>query len=163
MRIIPAGRRAWNAGLLLALILLLSGCGSTGSSSDEETITEEGRTTISETTSTEETLGATTEISESTTAPKQGDADTWDTSDVVVTVAGVLEKPDLTTYMYGTHAITDEASGTSYALRSEDEGLLDDYVGQRVSVHGMVVPGYENGQIEGGPPLLDVIWVGPAE
>ncbi len=79
--------------------------------------------------------------------------------DVVAT--GVLEKPEATSYMYGTHAITDEASGDRYALKSE-EGLLDGHVGERVTVYGTLVPGYENGQIEGGPPLLDVTRVEPA-
>jgi hypothetical protein len=75
---------------------------------------------------------------------------------------GVLEKPEITSYMYGTHAITDEVSGTRYALRSEDEGMLDGYVGQRVTIYGTLVPGYENGQIEGGPPLLSVTRIEPA-
>ena len=77
-------------------------------------------------------------------------------ADSAPAATGVLERPEVTTYMYGTHAITDETSGTMYALRSEDEGLLDGYVGQRVSVHGTLVAGYENGQVEGGPPLLNV-------
>jgi len=79
-----------------------------------------------------------------------------------VVATGVLEKPEITTYMYGTHAITDEVSGARYALGSEDVGLLDSYVGQRVSVYGESVPAYENGQVEGGPPLLSVTWVEPA-
>jgi tyrosine-protein phosphatase YwqE len=79
--------------------------------------------------------------------------------DLVAT--GVLEKPEATTYMYGTHAITDEASSMHYALISENVDL-DAYVGQRVTVYGVPVPGYENGQIEGGPPLLEVTWVEPA-
>ncbi len=83
-------------------------------------------------------------------------------ADSVPAAMGVLARPEITTYMYGTHAITDEASGTRYALRSEDEGLLDSYVGQRVTVYGALVPGYENGQVEGGPPLLSVTWVEPA-
>ena len=77
-------------------------------------------------------------------------------ADSAPAATGVLERPEVTTYMYGTHAITDEVSGTMYALRSEDEGLLDGYVGQRVTVHGTLVAGYENGQVEGGPPLLNV-------
>jgi hypothetical protein len=77
-------------------------------------------------------------------------------ADSVPAATGVLERPEVTTYMYGTHAITDEKSGTIYALRSEDEGLLDGYVGQRVTVHGTLEAGYENGQVEGGPPLLNV-------
>jgi hypothetical protein len=82
--------------------------------------------------------------------------------DAVGLATGSLEGPEITYYMYGSHAITDEASGTHYALRSEDEGLLDGYVGQRVTIYGTVVPGYENGQIEGGPPLLSVTRIEPA-
>jgi hypothetical protein len=74
---------------------------------------------------------------------------------------GVLERQGFTSYMYGTHTITDASSGIRYALRSEDEGLLDSHAGQRVTVHGTLVPGYENGQIEGGPPLLEVTRVEP--
>lgn len=77
-------------------------------------------------------------------------------ADSVPAATGVLERPEVTAYMYGTHALTDETSGTIYALRSEEEGLLDGYVGQRVTVHGTLVAGYENGQVEGGPPLLNV-------
>ena len=77
-----------------------------------------------------------------------------------VEVTGVIEKPQVTSYMYGTHAITDEASGTRYALRSEEEGLLDRYTGQRATIYGNVVPGYESG-LEGGPPLIEVNRVEP--
>ena len=68
---------------------------------------------------------------------------------------GVLEKPEITTYQYGTHAITDDASGAGYALASASVNL-DDYVGQRVTVYGVAAPGYEDGQVEGGPPLLSI-------
>ena len=72
-----------------------------------------------------------------------------------------MEKPEITTYMYGTHAVTNEASGERYALQSEDVDL-DGYVGRRVTVYGIPTPGYENGQIEGGPPLLNVTRIEPA-
>jgi hypothetical protein len=75
---------------------------------------------------------------------------------------GVLERQGFTSYMYGTHTITDVSSDIRYTLRSEDEELLDSYAGQRVTVHGTLVPGYEHGQIEGGPPLLKVTRVEPA-
>jgi len=73
-----------------------------------------------------------------------------------VVATGVLERQGITSYMYGTHVLTDEASGTLYALRS---GVvdLDAYVGQRVTVYGTPVLGYQNGQLEGGPDLLEVI------
>jgi hypothetical protein len=64
--------------------------------------------------------------------------------------------------MYGTHAITSEASGTRYALRSADDRFLDldGYVGQRVTVTGTAVDGYP---VDGGPVHLEVTKVEPAE
>ena len=79
-----------------------------------------------------------------------------------VEVTGVVEKPEVTTYMYGSHAITDEASGKRYALRSDEEGLLDDSTGRTTTVSGTLVPGYEDGAVEGGPPLIEVDRVEPA-
>jgi hypothetical protein len=52
--------------------------------------------------------------------------------------------------MYGTYAVANEASGDRYAMRSENVDL-DGYVGRRDTVYGTQVPGYENGQVEGGP------------
>jgi hypothetical protein len=72
-----------------------------------------------------------------------------------VVAIGVLKKPEATSYMYGTHATTDEASGVYHALGSESVDL-DAYTGWRVIVYCTPVSGYEVGQIEGGPPLLDV-------
>ena len=73
----------------------------------------------------------------------------------------MIEKPQMTTYMYGSHAVTDEGSGETYALQSESVNL-DAYVGEKVTVSGTTVPGYENGQVEGGPTLLEVSGVEPA-
>lgn len=72
-----------------------------------------------------------------------------------ISATGVIEKPEMTSYMYGTHALTDETSGAQYALQSEVVDL-DLYTGERVTIYGALVPGYEDGQIEGGPPLVDV-------
>lgn len=77
-----------------------------------------------------------------------------------VSATGIVEKPEMTTYMYGTHAITDDATGTPYALTSEDVDL-DAYVGKEVTIYGAPVPGYEGGEIEGGPALLEVGEVEP--
>ena len=81
-------------------------------------------------------------------------------------LTGVIEEPEVTSYMYGTHAMTDEVGGDLYALQSEVVDL-DAYVGQRVTVFGASVPEYENGQVEGGPPLFEVTRVesagGPTE
>lgn len=78
-----------------------------------------------------------------------------------VSATGVLEKPGTTTYMYGAYAIEDEATGERYALSSESVDL-DAYVGERVRVSGDLVPGYEKGQVEGGPTLLEVRSAEPA-
>lgn len=75
-----------------------------------------------------------------------------------VAATGAVERLDITSYQYGTHAVTDEASGAFYVLNS-DVVDLDAYTGQRVTVYGTLVPGYEYGQVEGGPPLVDVTWV----
>jgi hypothetical protein len=78
-----------------------------------------------------------------------------------VVATGTMERLDITSYQYGSHAITDEASGAFYVLNS-DVVDLDAYDGQRVPVYGTLVPGYESGQVEGGPPLVYVIEVVPA-
>jgi hypothetical protein len=83
-------------------------------------------------------------------------------SESPVEVTGVIEEPEITTYMYGSHAVVDEASGERYALRSDEEGLLTDSNGRRATVSGTLVPGYENGAVEGGPPLIEVDEVRPA-
>ena len=79
-----------------------------------------------------------------------------------IEVTGMIEEPEITTYMYGSHTIVDEASGERYALRSEEEGLLSDSNGRRATVSGTLVPGYENGAVEGGPPLIEVDEIQPA-
>lgn len=75
--------------------------------------------------------------------------------DEVAATGTLLEKAEATSYMYGSHVITDEATGVHYALESEDVDL-DAWVDQRVTVHGTLIPGAE------GPPLLDVYQVVPA-
>ena len=77
-----------------------------------------------------------------------------------VTLTGVMEKPEGTTYQYGTHGISDWDSGY-YALQS-DTVDLNAYIGQKVNVYGTLVPGYENAQVEGGPPLVEVTRVEPS-
>ena len=77
-------------------------------------------------------------------------------------LTGVISRPEATTYMYGTHAMTDEVGGEPYALESEVVDL-DAYVGQRVTFFGASVPEYENGRVEGGPPLFEVTRVEPTD
>src|SRR5437763_1788208 len=69
---------------------------------------------------------------------------------------GTITRPDVTTYMYGTHALVEAGSKrTSYALSSKTIDL-DRYVGQYVHIAGSHVPGYP---VDGGPPYLDVFKV----
>jgi len=60
--------------------------------------------------------------------------------------------------------VTDEASGERYALQSENVNLDGYYyvVGRRVTVCGTPATRYENGQIEGRPPLLNITRIEPA-
>ena len=77
-------------------------------------------------------------------------------------LAGTIEKrPEDTSYQYGTHGISDDDSG-HYALQSASIDL-DAYVGQPVNIYGTLVPGYERGQVEFGPPLVEVTKVEPIE
>lgn len=95
-------------------------------------------------------------------AQRDAEAGQEESDSRAIEVTGVIEKPEATTYMYGSHAVLDEASGKRYALRSDEEGLLDDSTGRRTTVSGTLVPGYEHGAIEGGPPLIEVDRVQPA-
>jgi hypothetical protein len=68
-----------------------------------------------------------------------------------VTATGAMGRQGITTYQYGTHGVTDDASGAFYVL-SSDVVDLDAYTGQRVTIYGTLVPGYEYGQVEGAQP-----------
>lgn len=72
-----------------------------------------------------------------------------------VVAGGTVQKAGITTYQYGTHVLIDDSGDLSFALQS-DNIALDDYVGERVTLHGTRVPGYQNGAVEGGPDLLEV-------
>ena len=73
----------------------------------------------------------------------------------LVAATGTLQLQVVTTSQYGDFVLTDEVTGQLYALRASGVDLSA-LVGQRVTV-----PGFENGQVEGGLPLLDVIRVRP--
>lgn len=68
----------------------------------------------------------------------------------MVEVKGLLEKQGVTTYMYGTHTISN--NNIYYALRSETINL-DNYIGQNVIIIGEPIEGYP---IDSGPEYLDV-------
>ena len=70
-----------------------------------------------------------------------------------VSANGIVEGLEVTSYGYGTHALMN--GGTPiYALESQSVNL-DDYLGKSATIHGTLVPGYENG-LAGGPPLVEV-------
>jgi hypothetical protein len=68
---------------------------------------------------------------------------------------GTLQQQVVTISQYGDFVLTDEVTGQLYALRVSGVDLSA-LVGQRV-----IVPGFENGKVEGCLPLLDVIRVRP--
>lgn len=72
-----------------------------------------------------------------------------------VVAEGTVQKQGMTAYQYGTHVLTGENGNLLFALQS-DTVTLDDYVGKRVTLHGIRVSGYQNGAVEGDPDLLEV-------
>lgn len=69
-----------------------------------------------------------------------------------VQTSGVITVQGITTYMYGTHVLTDTTGCTVYALRSTSL-ILDDYLNKNVEIKGNKVSGYP---VDGGPEYLDV-------
>lgn len=65
-------------------------------------------------------------------------------------VEGMIEEQGITSYQYGTHTIS--AGDDFFALRSEKVDL-DEYIGEKVTVHGEKVEGYP---VDGGPDFLEV-------
>ncbi len=63
---------------------------------------------------------------------------------------GLVKKPEVTTYMYGTHTISNE--GKTYALKSSTINL-DSYINKTVTVKGTKINGYP---VDGGPEYIDV-------
>ncbi|HEX2729315.1 MAG TPA: hypothetical protein VHM16_06135 [Rubrobacteraceae bacterium] len=88
-----------------------------------------------------------------------GAADQYGTAGETVAAEGTVQKAGITTYQYGTHVLMGESGDLLFALRS-DTVALDDYVGERVTLQGIRVPGYQNGAVEGGPDLLEVTRIG---
>jgi len=73
-------------------------------------------------------------------------------NDADITATGTIQKPDATSYMYGTHTLVDDAGKTLYALQS-DTVNLDGYIDRKVVVRGTLVSGYP---VNGGPDFLFV-------
>lgn len=95
-------------------------------------------------------------------AAAQAGSDQYDSdppSGLMVEVTGTLERLDPATYGYGEYQITNEVSGELFALDDGDQGLLEPYVGQRVTVTGTEPAATQPPQ---DPRLLNVIQVEPA-
>lgn len=73
------------------------------------------------------------------------------TPDNEVQLSGIITKPEVTNYMYGTHALERDGK-IRFALKS-DAIDLDTYIGKRVQLSGIRVPGYP---LSGGPDLIEV-------
>lgn len=72
-----------------------------------------------------------------------------------IAATGVLEDLESTSFQYGTHALIDgDTEDLTYALTSESIPL-ELYAGELVTIHGTLVPDYEEG-VDGGPPLVEV-------
>jgi hypothetical protein len=65
---------------------------------------------------------------------------------------GTIKAQEITTYMYGTHVLTNNVGQTLYALRSNSV-KLDDYIGKSVEISGSKVDGYP---VDGGPDYIEV-------
>src|SRR3954470_2984865 len=66
------------------------------------------------------------------------------------TAEGVVQKSGFTTYMYGSHTISE--NGKTFALQSTRINL-DLYINKRVIVKGSKMEGYP---VDDGPELIDV-------
>ncbi len=75
-----------------------------------------------------------------------------DTEYTVTKASGLIKAQGITTYMYGTHILTDKAGNTLYALRGSS-ATLDNYIDKNVELEGHKVKGYP---VDGGPEYIDV-------
>lgn len=81
----------------------------------------------------------------------QGLAENLDDRFDCVSASGVVEDPEITSFMYGTHTLGSENGELIYALES-DSVNLDNFVGETVSIEGTKV----HSGFDGGPPLVNV-------
>lgn len=70
-----------------------------------------------------------------------------------ITIRGIVQRREATSYQYGTHTLLDTSGRTLYALTADDGGLLDRHLGEEVLVTGALRAGYP---LDGGPALLVV-------
>lgn len=73
-----------------------------------------------------------------------------------ITSSGTIEKIEVSTWMYGTHILTDQ-NKVKYALESTSVDL-DSLVNKQVEIKGTTVSGYP---VENGPELLEVTQATP--
>lgn len=71
----------------------------------------------------------------------------------VVQLSGIIDKPEMTTYQYGTHVL--KSGNRTYALKSSKVDLSS-FMIEEVKIKGIKVEGYP---VENGPELIDVLEV----
>ena len=69
----------------------------------------------------------------------------------IMSITGILDKQDVTTYQYGSHSL--KTKDKFYALHSDDL-QFDEYVGKKVKIIGESIAGYP---ISGGPVYIKVL------
>lgn len=69
-----------------------------------------------------------------------------------ITVSGIVNELEVTTWMYGTHSlVNNETQELLYALKSETINL-DDYIGKKVEIEGTLI----HSGVDTGPPYVNV-------
>jgi hypothetical protein len=74
-------------------------------------------------------------------------------TDNLVVRSGVITKLEMSTWMYGTHVLSDEGGKPLTALEGNTDLNFDKYQGEKVEVTGTLKEGYP---LNGGPELLEV-------
>ncbi len=82
----------------------------------------------------------------------------WHEAGEEVAIKGILQKPEFSVYMYGTHVLVGEDGKVLYALRS-DTVDLDLYVGEPVLIEGIKI----HSGLDFGPPYLNVKSLTPTQ
>ena len=134
--------------LVGSCILLLAACGGT---SNPNTNTSASVSTAKPTTTPQSQQRAITHRQGTSNNPTPTLTPSSDLNSSQVKT-GTIQRLEVTSFMYGTHALFDNSGKILYALRSHTLDLSA-YIGKHVEVTGTLVPGYP---VDGGPPFLDV-------
>jgi len=70
-----------------------------------------------------------------------------------VTRSGILTKIEMSSWMYGSHLLSDDTGKPLTALKKDETFEFDKYQGEKVEVTGKIIEGYP---VDGGPEYLEV-------